>query len=293
MKRIVFLGLVLFLMLPLAARAGPVTWLGDPFTDGGRTNGADALDSAWYFTNGPTVGVGAETILPGNTPTGNALSLTTTSTSTTIFRRLAGEFTAQSLANVGDSITLSVDFRMTTLGTTGNTNRGFKVGLFNNNGTSLTADVATTAEATITSLSDDKGYFVGIGTGTTGTTAIMKENGLAASFMAGTDIDYLTPSGGLSPQIGDLLAHSLVLTITKDTAGTLKVDFTLDGGAVDLTSGGGTTLVTSFNEVGFSNGAYQTGFVIDNINVTTIPEPATMSILALGALMLQRLRRQR
>jgi hypothetical protein len=283
MRKIVFLGAAMMLVafLPLTARAAPITWLNDTFTDGGRTNGADALDTAWYFTNGPTVTVGTD------------LSLTTTSTSTSIFRRLAGEFTAQSLTNVGDSITLSMDFKMTSLGTSGNTNRAFRVGLFNTNSSSLTADSTTTAESTVTNLSNDTGYFVGIGTGTTGTTSLMREDGTGASFMAGSDIAYLTPTGGLSPQIGDLLAHTLIFKITKDSASTVLVDFTLDGGSVDLTAGGGTTTYTTFNEVGFSNGAYQTGFVIDNITVVTdtIPEPATLALLGLGGMAFLRRRK--
>ena len=299
MRKIVFLGVAMMLVafLPLAARAAPGTWLNEKFTDGDRATGTDTLDTSWWSTEKPIVNVGAETILPGNTPTGNALSLTTTSTSTSIFRRLAGGFTSQSLTNVGDSITLSLDFRMTSLGTSGNTNRAFKVGLFNNNGTPLLADGTSSLEptsTTLTALSDDKGYFVGIGSGTTGTTALAREDGTGPTFMAGTDLAYLTPTAGLSPQIQDLLAHSMVFTVTLDSASTVRIDFTLDGGLVDLTAGGGTipyTPFTIFNEVGFSNGAYQTGFVIDNINVSTIPEPATLALLGLGGMAFLRRRK--
>ncbi len=273
--------------LPFAARAAPGTLLNETFTDGDRATGSDAMDTSWYFTNGPIVSVGTDTVLPGNT-----LSLTTTSTSTSIFRRLAGEFTSQSLTNVGDKITLSLDFRLTSLGTSGNTNRAFKVGLFNNNATSITADVTTTAESTITSLSDDKGYFVGIGSGTTGTTALMREDGTGASFMAGTDIAYLTPASGTFPQIQDLLLHTLVFSVEMDSTSTMKVNFMLDGDPLkSLTAGGGTTLYTTFNEVGFSNGAYQTGFVIDNIKVEYIPEPATLALMGVGGTVLLRRRR--
>lgn len=283
MKKFVFLGVVMMLVafMPLAAKATVV--LNDTFTDGGRTNGADAQDTAWFATEKAstvTIAVGTDSVLSG----GNAQSLTTTSTSTTIFRRLAGEFSSQTLTNVGDWISLSVDFRLTSLGTGGNTSRAFKVGLLNNNGSSLTADLTNSAEptsSTPTPLSNDFGYFVGIGSGTTGTTALAQEVGTGATFLAGTDLNYLTPTAGLSPQIRDLLAHSLVLTITKDTATTLKIDFNLDGGAIDLTSGGGSTLYTTFNEVGLSTGANATGFVIDNV-VVTIPEPATIALLSLG-----------
>jgi hypothetical protein len=85
----------------------------------------------------------------------------------------------------------------------------------------------------------------------------------------------LTPNDGNTPQIRDLKAHSIVFTIEKDSATTLKVDFAFDGGGKDksLTSGGGTTtLVTTFNEVGFCNGSAGTGFVIDNVKVEFIPK---------------------
>jgi len=285
MTKIMYIGAAMLLLLPLVA--GAATVLNDTFTDGDRTDGTDAQDTAWFSVCVPIVSVGTDTTLTN----GNTLSLTTASTSTSIFRRLVGEFTTQSLTNVGDKITLSLDFRMASLGTTGNTNRGFKVGLFNTNGSSMTADGTSSAEPTSSTpnaTSNDTGYFVGIGTGTTGTTALMREDGIGATFMAGTDIAYLTSSTGTSPQIQDLLAHSLTFTITKDSETTLQIDFNLDGGDIDLTSTGGSTLITSFNEVGFSTGSYQTGFVIDNVNVEFIPEPATIALLSLGFFALRR-----
>jgi hypothetical protein len=236
--------------------------ISDNFNDGDR--------NGWYFTNGPTVSA-----------VGNELVVSTTSTSTSIFRRIAGEFSSQTLTNVGDTITLSMDFKLTDF-TVANVNRAFRFGLFTTNATSLTADSTTSAEATVTALSDDKGYFVGIGQGT-GTSALQREDGTGASFMAGSDAPTLLAG---TTTVLDQNWHSVVLKITKDTASTVLLDFNLDGGAIEMSNGGSTTVYATFNNIGLSNGSSNTDFVVDNVVVdfTAIPEPATLSILALGAL---------
>jgi hypothetical protein len=269
MKKLMVCLLMVLVSLPAAATA----IFSDDFTDGNRTG--------WYYTNGPTVSV-----------TDGTMVVSTTSTSTTIFRRIAGEFTDQSLTAVGDKITLSLDFKLTDI-TVANVSRAFRFGLFTTNGTSQTVDSTTTAEATVTNLSDDKGYFVGIGQGT-GTSALLREDGVGASFMAGTDTAYL-PASSATPNITDTNWHTAVLTITKDTASTVFLEFNLDGGAIDLSNGGSTTVYTTFDEIGFSNGAYNTDFVVDNIVVdfAPIPEPATLSLLALGGFFAASLRKRR
>ena len=95
----------------------------DSWADGGYTNGADATDTAWYGTTGSSA-------LDSNsyTSTVNLLSARSGSSG----RGFHGVFASQSIASVGDKITVTYSF--TTPATVGDKSTALKVGFFNSNG---------------------------------------------------------------------------------------------------------------------------------------------------------------
>jgi hypothetical protein len=118
-----FFMLGAFLMAETASAALIVD---DSWADGGRTNGADSLDTDWWSSTSNT-GNSIE-VSPGS------LGMISGSSG----RGIHGTFPAQTLANVGDSLTATFTFK--TPATVGSATASFKVGLFNGSGT-LGADI--------------------------------------------------------------------------------------------------------------------------------------------------------
>jgi hypothetical protein len=94
---------------------------------------------------------------------------------------------------------------------------------------------------------------------------------------------------------------SLIITrLTSAADSNVSVEYVLDGVSTLLKASYGTSTSRfySFDEVGFAGGVATTpwsylDFTLDNVKVETIPEPATMSILAIGTLLLTRFQRRR
>jgi hypothetical protein len=102
----------------------------DSWADGGRTNGADPLDTGWWTSTASTaieVSVGSLGLVTGSSGRG-----------------IHGTFTPQTL-NVGD--TLKASFTFTTPATIGSAlSAAFKIGLFNTNGNAgLAADLSASS----------------------------------------------------------------------------------------------------------------------------------------------------
>lgn len=122
--------------------------LDDTFTDGGRDNGADALDSQWYVMS--NVGPNTAGVVDG------ALKLERTQSTTAGFNPHAvTTFPSQTLT-VGQTITLGFDYR--SLG--GASATGIRYGLYNSGGTNLVGDVANNPPNPGTIFQNDLGYSV-------------------------------------------------------------------------------------------------------------------------------------
>ena len=124
------------------------TILDDTFTDGGRTNGTDALDSQWYFMANATPTsadvTGGELVL-GTTSTGvagtNPHAVTT--------------FPSQTLAT-GHTLTMSFNFKSNAAANS----TGIRFGIYNSGGTNLSGDLYANPPAPGTTFQNDLGYSV-------------------------------------------------------------------------------------------------------------------------------------
>lgn len=236
----------------LATASWAVTTLSDPFTDGARTNGADALDTDWYATSGATV----LSVAPdGTIGTGNALAVDNASTGQGV---VAG-FGGVGLNQNREKIVLSFDYRLTTFGNPQDS--AFRYGILSDAGTPRTGD-------TTGNLNDDLAYFVLTDAGAAaGSDQIRRDPGISGllggsdAFLAGTAL-----GGGSRPPTNDTASHHAVFTVQRTT-----------GSAIDLRNRIGTVVTTgtdvglltsNFNQIAFtSGGGSPTDFVLDNVRV--------------------------
>jgi hypothetical protein len=250
-------------------------------TDGGVAVTPSAEISFPFYRQGngtQAVGTALDSVL--GSATNNALTLTS---GTGTFSVVAGRFAASPqtyLVSTGDTVSVSFDFRMT--GTIAASSAGFRFGLANSNGTTITAD-QTTAQAS----ADDKSFFVQLGTGGTTGTSVAEESGTATNVLSGADTVALTTASAITAgsaiTLNDTAKRSALLTLTKNASGV--------GVAVSIFDATGTLLVraagadsgstlTAFDEVAFGSGGTTNNFNIDNVVVvTSIPEPATGALV--------------
>jgi hypothetical protein len=264
---------VAFALLSPVGRLGAAVLI-DPFADGALVGGSDNSGLDWYRRSSNQVisimddaaGIGS----------GNALRLTIPG-GTQIDRAVLGSFSAFSLVNVGDKLSLSFDFRFE-VNPTVNTPDGFRFGFYNSNGSLVTADATTQSD-------NDFGYQVSIGTGSSAGFDIKKETNVGAG---GTGSDNPTPDRAtIGPtlastgSINNTLKHTGSFTITRSATG-VTFSAALDGTTLGAGSNNTAPFLT-FDEVMISHGTPQ-AFRIDNVNVTTesVPEPATMGLLGVG-----------
>src|SRR5687767_11277753 len=113
-------------LLAMAPAAPAAIIVNDSWADGGRTDGADPLDSNWWTSsssNGIEVGVGSLGMVTGSSGRG-----------------IHTVFPTQTLSNIGDKIVATYTF--TTPATVGSGASGFRAGLFDTLGRSgLDADI--------------------------------------------------------------------------------------------------------------------------------------------------------
>jgi hypothetical protein len=211
------------------------------------------------------------------------------------------------LVTVGDSLTLTVNFNSADVAA--NTG-GLLAGFYNTQGTLATGTLLGTATGGATA--DDTGYFGIMGFNTSAGTSskfYSRQGGVSDANELGY---YSSMTGSSYTQIGTFpangngtiannLAYTLNYTVTKGAAGnTVTAVITQGATQVDSwTSTDAAGLYNSFDEIDF--GSYGKNALVDlNItqlqvadNIQVVPEPSTIALGSLAALLLTACRRVR
>ncbi len=212
--------------------------IGSPPTHG--NDAEDSLDTAWTAT-GFNLSLAEDATLG----TGRALAAASTGT----FSHLRGAIPAQTLANPGDTLRLSFDFRYTSV--PGNNVGGFRFGFFNSNG---------------------GGYAVQHGTGgSTGYALLRGPDG----FGSGSNFGSIASASKSS--LNDTARHHATFEIRRTDTG-----FTLRGAVdgVEIATSTDPPVTTVFNTVAIRNGSINAGLRIDNVRVFhETPRPPFFTVI--------------
>lgn len=253
--------------------AGSIILVEDGFDDGGRTDGSDPHDVAWFtrFAN-PALTIVTDNGSPG-IGDGNALDVNANGGN----QPIVGVMTNSVTLAVSDTLEFSFDFRLTTLI---NSSSAFRFGIFDSNGTGATADGQTVSD-------NDRGYRVVLGAGGTAALTLSEESGSNAQILTGSDGTALTDPGAVTVNIADNEKYSAYFTITRSAAAQVDLYVAIRNSAgVIIGSATGTDTTSpyfTFDEIAFNHATtVAVDYRLDNISLT-IPEPATC-ILVVAAM---------
>lgn len=283
MKKLIPLYFALALT-PMLASAQVI--VNDSWVDGGRNNGADALDTDWWTSTGSTaieVGSGFLGLVSG-----------------TSGRGIHGTFTAQSLS-VGDTLTATYTF--TTPATVGNNiSTGFRAGFFDTTGKpGLAADLSASSGTPNAIYNNLNGYMtdMDVNTGAAADLAIRVRSNAGSGQLLATTADY-TSLGDSSDAGYSFLANTTyvgILSVTR-TAGGLDLTSSLYQGATLLdtfTTSDASPTTTTFGMLAFhvgSNafgssstvGVANNGIDFTNMKIeylaAPVPEPSALALSA-------------
>jgi hypothetical protein len=270
--------------------------LNDTFSDSDRTTQSLTGSAEWGFA--PNGGSNTNANLSATT---GALVYTPQAAGTA--QQSTAYFTASgspAALAVGETITLTFDFTLTSLGAA--SENGLRFGLFNSNGTRYASgfSTATLPFSNLAIFQPTTGFFTTANLGATSGTSTfgVREGNSSAS--------NTTPFGGSSTITGasttsgylGLVAgttYTASLSITRSTATSAFVSTTINGFTQS-----GTDTTSSASRMSFDTVAILSGsaivpagntFTVDNVNVTVVPEPAVTGLGAFGLLLLVRRRR--
>jgi len=300
-------GALLTTVLGVSAQAAIIGQ--DNFSDGDRT----AADNSPANNNGPGLSwfaltnedatVSALTIVSddGSPGIGGGNSLNIRPNSSSGNRPVATTFTPATIGpNIGDKLIARMDIRfisgVSIDDSQGSSNLSFRIGLFNSNGTPITAD--NQRFDLESGAGNDFGYFaripIGDPTNTGGTHArISKETGSASgtsddplfgqdnSSGTGDNVEELGQTNNFSPVISDFEAHEILFSLER-TAGGVLASIQVDGGT-PFTAEDTASPFYTFDTFAMTNMRITTEWRIDNvvIEALAVPEPATLTAMCL------------
>lgn len=228
------------------------TLLSDSFT------GVTSLNSdGWYFYNNASGGTAWNIGTDDATPlSGNVLNHPTGSSANTAALH---QFTTTTLANIGDSIDLKLDFRNT------NTSGAIFVSLFNT-AASLTANTFGGTSP----IADADGYSFSQYVSSSATTAsIQKVTDLVSTNKATSTLSLIT---------GDSLSHSYEFKLTLVSTG-VQIDQYLDN-QLYTTYTDTSSAYATFNTLQIVGSTNTTHF--DNFSIVSVPEPGSCALIFAG-----------
>jgi hypothetical protein len=264
----------------------------DGFGDGDRDNNGldtgalvtDPLDLGipWLLTDGTSAVTFRATDDSAGIGMGNALQLNNTGANN---RPALGHFSPITMAD-GDTLVLRFDARL--LSTSVNADRAVRWGLYHDtNGDDGTVDHGSTSSVSV----DDIGYNVRVDAGadvSNGTSMDVTRDDTATgtSILQATATGIGITSANAADQFNDALKHHFELSLTRSGT-SMVISLQKDGNAaISGTDASPASFI--FDEVALgvrSSAAMDMRF--DNIQVeytsTIVPEPATLSLAALGA----------
>jgi hypothetical protein len=292
---------LLGLLIALAPTARAAIIVNDSWADGGRSNGADPLDTNWWSSvsssnNSVDVSVGSMSMVTGSAGRG-----------------IHTVFPTQTLANIGDKLVATYTFTTpATIGTTGGSG-AFRVGLFDTLGRAgLDADVASSSGTPnslfgyfATSTVGLPGYMLDmdVATGTEDISFRQLDTPVTASTPTGrllgttTGFTQLSPTGvdgGYTFTANTTYTGSFSMTRVSATdmqvAGTLGAYSHSNTDAFDSSSVGMLAFWANSNIFGSSPnlGAADNGIHFSNIKIefVPVPEPATLTMVGIVGLLL-------
>ncbi|GAT32639.1 PEP-CTERM protein-sorting domain-containing protein [Terrimicrobium sacchariphilum] len=270
-----FRTFILLLAAVSTAKAATVYDVGSAVTAG--NTGANT-----YFVSNQT-GAGVTT--------GSSLGLTVgTSTGTTNTTYLVGYFPDVSLINVGDSISMSLSFS----GPINATNEAFRVGFYDSGNSQLTSNVTASNGSAV--MKDYTGYSASLGANTTPSASnTFKERSTSNNNLFSSSSYNSFSSPTLAGSVGSTGSRNLTYTLELVATG---VKMTIDYGTYSYSYIDTVTPYTNFDTFAiYSEKSTSTTtsptLTFTNLTISSVPEPSTFVLcaLGLGLLLRRRLRR--
>ena len=298
--RAIFSSSVVALVAILATSSAYGTLIVDGFDDGGRTNSPGGIN--WYAINGLS---GAGSQKPGLTiiddaagiGSGNALAVEAIGSNSEALGVLGQ---AVSLGpNVGDRVELSFDFRVN-----GDNNGGdLRFGIYQDTDGELGTSGWGVSDGDFDSNSPgvvgDTGYYLRIPLQANGNGARINDEANANTILGGGgDQDFVAaPASGTFSGISDSLPHTITFSVERTGAGVNDLLPTLDLDGVSFGGADGNDTIPSALSYDYfvAVTTSDTDWIIDNFrieSINAIPEPSSLLLCAMPALVASRSRRR-